>query len=273
MRFLLYSLGNILVTIAEVYVWHNIAKEKLNIKNINNILKIILLSILVIVIYYFASNFIKGFLILLLAVIFCKSIMKTHIKNAILLSFIGQLTIIVSEGIVVLFMSLVLKMDAYSTSDSSFAILMLNVLVIALTLLISKLPICYKLYSKLLNITNNLKIHQILVFILFVSLGSNIFTTSVYFNDNIVVKLILNIIVSLVYTIIIILVFNYQSKYYKINYKYQLSLEDLQNQEKLINDFRVMNHENKNQLLTIKAMTNNKKIIGYINSLIKVKNK
>ena len=78
---------------------------------------------------------------------------------------------------------------------------------------------------------------------------------------------------SVLYTIILIIVFNYQNRYYRVNIKYENSINNLYAQESIIEDFKIMNHENKNQLLTIKSMNKNKKIEGYINSLIEQKEK
>ena len=271
MNILIDFIGNFILSTSEIYVWHNISKKKFKLNNSKNLLCIFVLSVVIVLIYYYTNDFIKGFLTLLLAFIFCKVILNEKIKNCILLTFIGQLTIIVSEGIIVLFMNLLISRDAYFVANSKFAILVLSILVAILSFLISKLPILNKLYIRLLRLTNNIKTKQLLVFILFVSLGSNIFTTSVYFNDNIILKLVLNIIVSLIYTIIVVLVFNYQSKYYNVSSKYKMSLEYLKSQEKLIDNYRIINHENNNQLLTIKSMTKNKKVTGYIDSLIKKK--
>ena len=268
----LYLFGNVFLSIIQIYAWHNISNNKFKL-NIKNIIKIVILSSLIVLIYYFINNYIKGILIFILAIIFCINILKIKLKDAILLTFIGQLLIIIFESLIVLSIKIIFGFDTNYIASSPEIVFIVNALVGLSTLFASKIKVFNKIYVKILKITNNIKANQVLIFVFFVTFGSGIFATSVYFDGNFIIKFAMNSIVSLIYTVIIILVFNYQQKYYKINSKYKMSLEDLQAQEKLINDYRIMNHENRNQLSTIKAMTKNKKIIGYIDSLIKSKNR
>jgi two-component system sensor histidine kinase AgrC len=59
--------------------------------------------------------------------------------------------------------------------------------------------------------------------------------------------------------------------------KYHTSLDTLQAQESIISDYRILNHENKNNLMTIKSLSKSKKVNKYIDSLLnqqeKLKNK
>lgn len=273
MNFIISLIGVIFITIAEVFSWYSISKTKIPYKSKELYLKVIMLIICIFINHYYFLDFINTLLTILIGIVFCKLILNFNVRKTILLSFLGELAIILSEAIIYIIITVFFKLDANYISSSVSITLFVNIIVGLLCIMITKLKFVHQLYVMMYKVTENIKVRQILIFTFFVALGSNIFTTSVYFQTNLIITLTMNLFISIIYTIIIILAFNYQNKYYKINSKYKMSLEDLQAQENLINEYRIINHENKNQLMTIKSMTNNKKVVGYINSLIQQKNK
>lgn len=273
MNLFLDFIGNLILSITQLLVWVNISNTDNNIFNIKVLIKVIILSLLITFNHLYLFDFLRGFLTIMLAIIFCKNILKLHLKNAIILSFISQLIVIISEALLVIIFNLVFKIDATYVSNHINYMLLLDTLVSILCFIISKIRIIHVCYKKIIKITDDISPKKILIFLLFVIFASNVFTALVYFNNNFILKLVINLIISSIYTIIIMFVFNYQQKYYKINSKYKMSLEDLQAQEHLINEYRTINHENKNQLMTIKQMSNNKKVKNYIDSLVKSNSK
>jgi len=271
MIFAVDFLGNFMLSIAQLISWKNILLSNKKIATVNVILQIIFLTIVITFNHIYTNNFIKGFIIIILAIIFCRSIMKITYKESIILVFINQIIIIVAESVLFLLLNLFFNYDANYISNSLSITLMLDAFISFITVILSRVKILRKLYTILNKLTDYIKLKQVLILIFFVVLGTNIFSSSIYFNENIVLKIVLNVFISLIYTIIIVLVFKYQTKFYKLDFKYKMSLDDLQAQEALIDEYRILNHENDNQLQTIKSISMDSKVNQYIDSLIKKK--
>ena len=269
MNLIVSFIGTSLLTCAEVYLWFILSNKKIDFRKKSIYIYTLLLSLFIFINHNYSIHSVKEITTVLLALIFCKIIVKLGIRETVVLTFLGQLLIMIAEAIMVGIMNVVFNYNIDFIMNDSLVTLVFDIIMTVFVILFSKIKIWKKLYNWLIRITGYIKTPQLVVFLLFVTLGSSIFSTSVYFKNNLVISLILNVVISIVYTIIIFLVFRYQHKYFVIKSKYNLSLDDLQAQETLLNDYRIANHENKNNLLTIKEMTSNKKVVGFINALIK----
>lgn len=269
MNIFLSFVGTAFLSCAEVYLWFVLADKKIDYKEKKMYLYTLILTICVFINHNYGIHSIKEITTVLFALIFCKIIVKLSIRETVILTFLGQLIIMITEAIMVGIMSVVFRFNIDYIMNDSLVTLFFDLVMTVLVILFSRIKIWKKLYNWIIRITGYIKTSQLAIFLLFITLGSSIFSTSVYFKNNLIISLIFNVAISIIYTVIIILVFRYQYKYYVTKSKYSLSLDDLQAQETLLNDYRISNHENKNNLLTIKEMTSNKKILGFINALIK----
>jgi len=272
MSFLYDYIGNLILSLAEIYAWHNIARQKFKLFNIYNFICTIILTLLITINHLYGLNFLKGLIVIIIAFIFCKLIIKYDNRKTIILVFIGEMVIIISEAIIYSILSLGFKYKTDYIMKNITISLIVDFLLAVLVYLISKSKIINAIYNKVLKIVMNIKVKQLFVFLIFIMVGSSIFCTSMYYKSDYRISLVMNILISIIYSAIVLVFIKNQSKYNKVKLKYNLGLENLKAQEKLINDYRILNHENSNNLKTIRAMTKNSKIIKYINSLIKQKN-
>lgn len=262
-------IGNMILSIVEVYAWHNIFQKEIKLDNKSLYLKIFLLATGTFIISIVLNDFINAIGIMVLSTIFCKLIIKCSIKESIILSFIGELLIVIAESLFVAILTLILNIDMQEVTHYVY---LANIFVAIFVLLISKQKIISKIFYYIDRITINVKIYQLIIFLFFTIFGIAFCFASTYFENNLQLMILINLFISLFYSIIVVFIFKYQYKYYSINNKYNMSLEDLYVQEQLINDYRIMNHENKNNLNTIYSMTDDYEIKRYINSLLKRKN-
>ena len=260
-----------ILVFCEVVSWYRIVKKRIEFKNIKLYLVVLCIVIFQIFNYHFVTDFIKSFGIILSFIIGCKILLRLNLKRCIIISFLCEMFVIICEAIFAMLLALIFKFDLESKSiliayilDNSIGIFLL---------FISNFSFIHRIYVFIDEITSQIKIYQIMLFLAFIMLISSSLFAYVYLEKNIPLVLIINASICIVYTVIVILVFNYQNRYYKANLKYQSSIDNLQAQELIIDEYRIMNHENKNQLLTIKSMTGDKKISNYINSLLKQKEK
>jgi len=263
--------GNLVLSFAQVYSWSKITGRKIQQKKIVLLIDILLLSLLITINHNFINNFAKGIVIIFISIIFCTILFKTKIRESIVLSFVSEILIIFCEAFVVLVMTIMFRVNMNDIANSVFIHILFDIIVSMLVIMVSKLKFIIKFYNHLIKATANISNYQILLFILFAVFSITTAFTIAYFKNNVYIVVAISISISIVYLIITIMVFNYQNRYYKIKLKYNTNLDNLQEYELIISDYRIMNHENKNQLLTIKSMTKNAKVIKYINSLIDYK--
>lgn len=273
MSMIIAFLGTFVLTTAQTYSWSIISDSKEKIIGFSNISKIILFVISVFVVHNYSINVSKGVLVLLLAVIFCRLIIKRKISNCIILAFISELISIICESILVIVIALFFSKYVKDITQSPYIQMIFDLVISIFIVLISRFKMMKKLYIYLVRITENIKLYQVFLFIMFAIFAITSIFVSTYFKEYLQVVVITNICISIAYSLIVILIFSLQNRYYKIRTEYNTTLDGLQAKEEIINEYRVINHENKNQLMTIKSLTRNKKVISYINSLIKQKNK
>lgn len=271
MSFLYDYIGNFILSLAEVYAWHNIARKRYEFFNVSNIIYVILLTLLITINHIYGLNFIKGLFVIAIAFIFCKLIVNYDNRKTIILVFMGEIIIIISEAIIYCILSLGFHYKTEYIMKNITISFIVDFLLAIIIYFISKIRIMNRIYNKVLKIIMNVKVRQLFILLIFIMVGSSIFCTSMYFKTNFRLSLVMNILISIIYSLVVLLFLKNQSKYNRVKLKYNLGLENLKSQEKLINDYRILNHENDNNLNTIKTMTKDKRIIKYIDSLLKQK--
>lgn len=266
MSVLLNFLGNSLLSFAQVLVWYNIMQIKIPYKDKKFYIQVVLLSIATFLFSNYLDASINGIGIMLLSIVFCKIIIRERIKNCVIVSFMEELLLILAEALFAIVATTIFNINIKTITNHMY---ITDIFVAIITILLSKIRFISKSYGYIKTITENIKIYQLLMFFAFTIFGIGFAFASTYLNHNIKLMIIVNVCISIFYTTTIILIFRYQYKYYTIKSKYNLSIEGLQSQEEILNEYRILNHENKNNLRTIRNMTTSKKIVGYINSLLK----
>lgn len=154
--------------------------------------------------------------------------------------------------------------------DNTIYSTMLSSAVFLLTALISRLKIFNKLYDKLLAIVNKSKIVTMFVMIfLFISI-SNLLYVSIYYKEDTIIRLFSNLLLIAVYLFLIIKSLNIKVKYKEVSDKYTNTIRALKEYEKMMDFYKVNNHENKNNFLTIRNMLSedDEKIKNFIDNII-----
>ena len=93
------------------------------------------------------------------------------------------------------------------------------------------------------------------------------------YNTNNIFTIIVNFAITIIYFVIIMMLIKKESNYNTVYNKYITTLQELEEYESIINEYRVINHENQNQLNSIKGMTSNKRVREYIDEILNNKNK
>ncbi len=272
MSLLIYILSAVVINLIEVYSYYVISGEKLDVKNKKIYLIYCFQTILIILNYTFVDNIIKVLITFLIMAFMCKILFKNKkFIECICIVFVVEIFIILSEFIFMFCMSMVKEINNAELIQIMQGEILTNLIISMIFLLILFSTIPNKLYQLIFKFTDNISVNKMVIYVsLPIVVITFIFYLS-YYNLNDYITLFVNIFVSLIYIIIIFLVINNESKYNKIHSKYIATISELEEYEKLINEYRVINHENKNQLNCIKGMTNNKKVHSYINEIMENK--
>ena len=180
----------------------------------------------------------------------------------------SYLIALVSEFIFSVVGSLVI--DVIALQSQTYGILIINTLVGLISFIFLKFKFIYKMFNYLIKTFNNMKKSNLVVYFILTILLISLFLIMSYMRLPISVLLICNTILTILYLIMLFRLANARENYKSINSKYETSLNSLREYEDIMDKYRVSNHENKNQLLTIRNMINknDKKTANYIDKLV-----
>lgn len=261
-------IGAIISISADYYIWSNLLNKKIDFKKIKTYIIFALLMWIIILNYYFVNDFLK---VILLTVIFMPCVyllFNEDINKSIITPIFSQLIFIVSEIIFAIFLMLLNIFTSVNIIEKYSGSLIMNLLITLLAICISKLNVTRKIYRIINKISKKIK-HSIILPIL-ISLIIIISTVYglFYHTDSIVIIFFTDAILCFLYAFFILKIMADKYKYIKVYDKYNMTLDSLREYEDILNKYRISNHENKNQLLMIRNMSKNKKIINYIDEII-----
>lgn len=270
----IFTLSNIvgafINSFAHIYIWSELLDKKDIFKSRKYWLIQILFAIVLLLNYLLVSDFVKIAFLLLMLILFVKLLFNPEVNATILVSFISEILMMLSELVFILLIILLNTNSVNVLVDSYAGSLIVNLLVSVIAILASKIKYLKVLYKRLLKLSNNLKKYNIIIVMIVILISINFIFASIYNKITLSAVVIMNVLISSIYLIICFKFLTTQNKYQKINNKYNTTLNSLKEYEDVLDMYRVSNHENKNQLLTIRSMIvkGEKDIPKYIDKII-----
>lgn len=250
------------------YIWNSWSEFKFKFNNKKNILILILAIIFTVINYMNVNNLVKIINMTLIFIIVYKYLFNTNLKNSIIGPLMSQTIYFISELLFAIFMVSILNKNVSDLTTQYLGTLVTNISISLISLFISKFRFCRKLFIKFNIIISKFdEISVIFVSCLLIFIYT-IFAVNTYYKMNSNLLMILSITIAILSFALVFMFFKTKDDYYKINDKYNGSLISLKELEKVLSNQRIDNHENKNHLLTIRNMTTNKKIIKFIDSIL-----
>ena len=266
---ILYGVGSLFIMIFHLFCWYKLL-------NINNkflshkvVLALLGMAILGTLFNFVMAPILKVIFISTAFVIFCYFTFEKNWKKSILAMVVSQIVVMISEAILMIILSILFSTnDIESIVNSLFGGLLINLLtaVFAFGLLFTKLP--NKFYNFLLSSTYLMKKKEVIVYCIMIILVSVISAYESYMKFPVYIVLITNTIMALIFLFMVVKFAMAEDKYMRTKNKYQVSITSLKEYEEILDKFRVSTHENKNQLLTIKNMVKDPKVVSYIEAII-----
>lgn len=266
-------LGCFLLEIAQLYIWYKLTNKKIDFKNIRLYITLFSLTVISLLNFFLVNKFIKIILITIIFMFFFRYLFKASLQKCILTPVFYQLIMIPAEAIYISIASIIMGNNLNSFINTNLGMLITNAMIAIIGSLFVEIPLVKKLYKKVLGFTDKIKYTQLYMFCIVIMLIINVLLTSSYYKINFIYLFVFNVFVVFMCAIIIFNLFKTQNKYNKVSDKYNVAINSLKDYEEMMNKYRISNHENKNLLLTIRAMVLNKEkdIPQYIDSMVEEK--
>ncbi len=135
---------------------------------------------------------------------------------------------------------------------------------------------CQKvLYKFLVGTTDNISTKTLVLVLSVVIVMTNFYAASQYYRMNSKYMLIINSSFIIIYSFIVFKMLEQKNRYIKISNKYNMTNTTLKELEQNVTRLKITNHENKNQLLTIRNMIkkgeDSKSLIKHIENIVNTK--
>lgn len=225
--------------------------------------------------YLYINSFIRVIFIVLIFTFAIKILLRENIINSLILALYYELLIVVSESIFALIINLFLKMDSVKIVTTLFGNLWANIIIDIISIVIVNIKLTQKTYKKIRKIIERINAKHIILLCLLSLIILNVLEATLYYEFDFRYLLLFNTFVIIFCFSIIIYSFYTNNKYNKVYSKYNTTINSLKEYEDILDRYRITNHENKNQLLTIRNMLkqNDEDAILYIDKIINNKTK
>ena len=256
-----------------IYIWHKLLDKKIDFKNPKLYLTLIGIMLFSLLNNYMTDKITKIVVVTIIFMFFFKFLFNENVQKCILTPIFYQFIIMISETIYALLLTLILSSNADALLQTYLGTFMTNVSIAIISLLIVNINFIRKLYKLVIIFTDKIKKFQLLSRCIIVIIALSVFPITIYYKIDFKYLLIFYSSMIIVCCAIIIYSFKTQNKYNKVSDKYNVAINSLKDYEEMMSQYRVTNHENKNLLLTIRAMIINQQenIPQYIESIIKEK--
>lgn len=270
MSLILEFISTFLITIIQVFCWYKMLDTIRYPKKIF-LIGIIILSLISLINYNINNSYLKIISIMIVAVLFCKLFFKQQIKNCLVVVTITEIFVILLDGLFGIIIFIIFNENSMDLLERFGGTFIADIVISISIFLLAYYNILTILYNNIFKFMKKIAFYQILILSIIIILCSSLAFAITYYNKNIYISMIFNFVIIILYFIIIMFILKLKNKNQLISERYNNMINNLQVQEEMISECRICNHESKNQLRTIKNMTNNKKIISYIESILKEK--
>lgn len=256
-----------------LYIWHKLIKRKIDFKDYKLYITILGITVISLFNFFMVNKFIKVTLITIIFMFFFRYLFREKISKCIITPIYYQIIIMISETLYTIVLVMIFNTSAGDIINSFLGTFLTNVSVAFISIAIVQFKFVNKLYNSLINLTNKIKNVQLIPICLIVLIIYNIANAAIYYKIKFIYLVIFNIFVILFCCIIAVASLIIESKYNKVADKYKIATNSLKDYEDMMTKYRIANHENKNLLLTIRAMILNKEkdIPKYIDSIVEDK--
>lgn len=264
-----------IMAVANIYMWNKLHDEKIDFKNYKVYLVGIVLPILLILNFSFINSYLR-ILTLVIVMILCNYLLFPKEKNAnIVVPIIGEFILIISEVIISILFFIMLKIEGNDFLVLYAGTIIGNFTIGLNSILLVNLKIFKKITDKVTDVISNINKNILIIVLGILIIIINILLAIPYYKIKTAYIIVFNAITIVVYSFIVFKMFEEKSRYIKMNNKYNMTNTTLKELEQNVTRLKITNHENKNQLLTIRNMIkkgeDSKSLIKHIENIVNTK--
>ena len=264
-----------IMAVANIYMWNKLHDEKIDFKNYKVYLVGIVLPILLILNFSFINSYLR-ILTLVIVLILCNYLLFPKEKNAnIVVPIIGEFILIISEVIISILFFIMLKIEGNDFLVLYAGTIIGNFTIGLNSILLVNLKIFKKITDKVTDVISNINKNILIIVLGILIIIINFLLAIPYYKIKTAYIIVFNAITIVVYSFIVFKMFEEKSRYIKMNNKYNMTNTTLKELEQNVTRLKITNHENKNQLLTIRNMIkkgeDSKSLIKHIENIVNTK--
>lgn len=261
------------VSLSAIYCWYKFESTSINWKDYKVYYILFLLILFGSLINLFVPRIIKIIISVIMLLIINYIFITKRLDKCIAGVIVFELLSMVTELILVVLLLQFLENIPNKFGGDMLSSVVINFGVALLIFLSVKIKFPGMIYDYLIKTFNNVRRNHLIAYFVAIIVLASIFMILTYMKLPTSLVLICNTILIILFMIIVVKLINTQDKFNRINSKYETSIASLKQYEDIMNKYRVNNHENKNQLLTIRNMvkTEDKKTLNYIDKILEHK--
>lgn len=264
-----------IMAVANIYMWNKLHDEKIDFKNYKVYLVGIVLPILLILNFSFINSYLR-ILTLVIVMILCNYLLFPKEKNAnIVVPIICEFILIISEVIISILFFIMLKIEGNDFLVLYAGTIIGNFTIGLNSILLVNLKIFKKITDKVTDVISNINKNILIIVLGILIIIINFLLAIPYYKIKTAYIIVFNAITIVVYSFIVFKMFEEKSRYIKMNNKYNMTNTTLKELEQNVTRLKITNHENKNQLLTIRNMIkkgeDSKSLIKHIENIVNTK--
>ena len=262
-----------IMTSAIIYCWYRLSNEKIEFRSRKLYIYLSVIALISALNFLVVNKYFRIILITTLLMVAYKLLYNVTIHKCVLTPIYSQILIFFAELIYLVVVLGVMHGFDEKTMNTIFAQFITNVSVSVLLVIMVQFKFVHKVYNLLLKLTDRIRTRQLVVFCLIGMLILNILIMGSYYKIKFEYFILINASLILFVLILIVYMLKAQNNYNKVSDQYNIAKNSLIDYENMMTKYRVANHENKNLLLTVRAMAVNeeKNIPEYIDSIIEDK--
>lgn len=271
-KLLVYFLSCLFLTPAVVIIGMYLFGKRFKIKSIKNIIAIVLFMILLVFNYMYVIDLLKILFSYILINTLYHCLFNEELSKTILASFLAYLIILFGELVYVFILSAIMEISGTIPIPELQGSIISNVCVCIIALII--MFAFGKKLSKLVSHFSKMHIVIVTITSILCLLGIASLFYYIALNDwHFDYGLILSLVAIIGFGVITLIVIKERIAFENINYNYEQLSFYARSNEQLVEEYRIAQHENKNELAVIRSMVgkNNKKLIDYLDTLVKEK--
>ena len=265
-------LGSYCLSLFYVYSWNIFEKDEGNLLSNRNKIASMIISIFMTITTLFLND-LKTLKMIINLVVFCLTnyfLFSKNVRKSLISLLVSQLINIISELIFIVPMNLILKENFASFANSIIGLLTINIIITIISFIILATKAPTKSYNIIIKATNNSKNSDVITYTFIIFTFAITSTTASYLKWNAIYVLIINTGLFMLFIFVALKFAKTKNSFDEISSKYETSITSLREYEAMIDKYRISNHENKNELQTLRNLISKKntKALKYIDSIL-----